>query len=159
MAINTVTGSKLYIGPVRESTVDTLAEYEGLAWVEIGEVESIGDLGDQSNPVTFQSIGDSRVRKLKGARDAGTQQIVMGRSPSDAGQIALKAAERTKFEYAFKLEIADAPDDDYTNSVQYFGAMVMGARVNMGTGDNVVKITADLGINTEIIEYATHVTT
>jgi len=159
MTVNTVTGSRLFIGPVRASTVDTLSEYRALAWTLIGEIESMGDTGDQSNAVTFQSIGDSRIRKLKGARDAGSATYVLGRDVLDAGQIALKAAERTKFEYAFKVEYADAPSDDYDNSIEYFGALVMGARTNMGGGDNVVKVTAELGINTEITEDPASLTT
>jgi hypothetical protein len=118
--------------------------------VEIGEVETLGEFGDESAAVTFLSVGDARTRKLKGARDAGTLALTVGRDPLDAGQIALSAAEKTKFEYAFKIVAADAPDEDYTDTTYYFGALVMSARENYGGADNVVRVTYSLGINTEI---------
>lgn len=153
MAITTAAGAKIYIGPVRTDATDTLAEYTALTpWVEIGEVETLGEFGDESSAVTFLSVGDARTRKLKGARDAGTLALTVGRDPLDPGQVALRAAEKSKFEYAFKIVAADAPDEDYTDTAYYFGALVMSARDNYGGADNVVRTTFNLGINTEIFE-------
>ncbi len=153
MAITTASGSKVYIGPVRTAATDTASEYAALTpWVEIGEVEDMGEFGDESGVTNFASIGDGRTRKLKAARDAGTLTLTVGRDPLDPGQIALKAAERTKFEYAFKVVAADAPDEDYTDTIYYFGALVMSQRDRYGTNDNVVRTVFNLGINTEIIE-------
>lgn len=156
MTVTTTAGSKLYIGPVRASTVDTLAEYEALSWTEVGEIEDMGSLGDQSNSVTFTSVGDSRTRKLKGARDAGTMSLRIGRDALNPGQIALAAAEQTKFEYAFKVEIADSRGAGYTNSFRYFGALVMSQREELGTVDNVPKLMADLAVNTAIVKDDSH---
>lgn len=152
MAITTAAGSKIYIGPVRSDTVDTIAEYAALTWVEVGEVETLGEFGDESSAVNFLSVGDARTRKLKGARDAGTLALTVGRDPLDLGQVALRAAEKTKFEYAFKVVAADAPDEDFTDTSYFFGALVMSARDNYGNADNVVRTTFNLGINTEILE-------
>src|SRR5690349_44957 len=114
MAITTASGSKVYIGPTRTSATDTLAEFKALTpWVLIGEVESLGEFGDQANDISFSAVGDARVRHLKGARDAGTLALTCGRDPLDAGQVALRAAQKTKYEYAFKIVAADAPGEDY----------------------------------------------
>lgn len=150
MTVTTASGSKIYIGPT--TAADDAAEYAALAYVEIGEVQNLGEFGDQANDVTFTSLGDSRVRHLKGARDAGVLALVCGRDPLDTGQQAAKAAERTKFAYAFKIEAADAPDEDHTNSVFYFHALVQSARDNFGENDAVVTTTFNLGITTAIIE-------
>ena len=153
MAITTAAGSKIYIGQVRAPDTDTLAEYAALTgWVEIGEVETLGEFGDESSAVNFLAVNDARTRKLKGARDAGTLALTVGRDPLDPGQIALRAAEKTKFEYAFKVVAADAPDEDHTDTVYFFGALVMSGRNNYGGADNVVRNTFNLGINTEIFE-------
>jgi hypothetical protein len=153
MAISTTAGAKVFIGPVRTSATDILSEYAALTpWVEIGEVESLGEFGDESTAVTFLSVGDARTRKLKGSRDAGTITLTVGRDPLDAGQIALRAAEKTKFEYAFKVVAADAPDEDYTDTTFYFGALVMSARDSFGGADDVTRTTYSLGINTEVFE-------
>jgi hypothetical protein len=153
MAITTASGSKFYIGPVTNE-LDDAAGMAALTWVEVGEVETLGEFGDEASTVTFASIGDGRVRKLKGARDAGTMEITVGRDPRDAGQIAMKAAERTKFQYAMRVTAADAPDENDTDSVYYFLALVSSARDNYGENDNVVRTTFAVQINSEILEVA-----
>lgn len=150
--ITSTAGSKLYIGPVRTAATDTIAEYEALTWVEVKEVENLGEFGDESNAINFLSVGDARTRKLKGARDAGTLAITCGRDPFDAGQVALRAAEKTNFEYAFKIVAADAPDANDSDTAYYFGGLVMSARDNYGTADTVVTTTFNIGINTAILE-------
>src|SRR6218665_414902 len=114
MAITTASGTKIYVGPATTSVTDTESEYAALTpYVLVGEVESYGDFGDQAADVTFAAVGESRTRHLKGARDAGTISLTCGRDPLDAGQLALKAAEKTKFEYAIKIVAADAPTGAY----------------------------------------------
>ena len=153
MAITTASESKVFVcvTPALPAT-DTAAEYAALTWVEIGEVEDMGEFGDESSDVTFSAVSDGRVRHLKGVRDAGTLALVCGRDPLDAGQVALKAAEKTKFSYPIKVQAADAPSEDYTDSVYYFNAKVMLARDNYGSVDNVVRTTFNLGIDSKIIE-------
>ncbi|ASP70367.1 iron ABC transporter substrate-binding protein [Sinorhizobium meliloti] len=156
MTITTATGARYYIGgttaiPYASGDAAAIAAFEALTWVEIKEVEDGGEVGDESADVTFQSLSDSRVRHLKGARDAGTLALVVGDDPLDPGQIALRAAEQTKFQYNFKIEYEDAPDPTYSNSIDYFRGLVMSARKQIGAGDNVLRRTFNIGINTEIL--------
>lgn len=157
MTVSTTSGAKLYIGP--QTAIDwTLSDpallslFEGIVWTEVGEIEDFGSHGDESAEVNFTSIGDSRVRKLKGPRNAGTLPIVAGRDPLDTGQAALVAAEKTKFNYPFKIVYADAPGEDYTDSVEYFEGLVMSRAVNMGTATDVTRRNFNIGINSEILE-------
>lgn len=152
MSITTASGSKVYIGPVPADTVDTITEFAALTYVEIGEVQNLGEFGDQSNDVTFTSLSDGRVRHLKGARDAGVLALVCGRDPLDLGQIALRAAEKTKFAYAIKIVAADAQSEDYTDSTFYLKALVQSARDNFGENDSVVTTTFNLGITSQVWE-------
>lgn len=151
--INTAAGAKISIGPT--TAADTAAEYAALTYVEVGEVENLGEFGDQSSDVTFTSLKDARVRHLKGARDAGVLALVVGRDAKDPGQIALRAAEKTKHAYAIKVEAADAEDGNDPNSIYYFHVLVQSARDNFGEADNVVRTTFNLGIATGIIEVPT----
>ena len=73
--IFTATGTKIFIGPSVTNTTDTAAEFAALSWTEIGLVESIGEFGDQASMVTGAVIGDGRMRKARGARDAGELAI------------------------------------------------------------------------------------
>lgn len=156
MTVTTASGSKIFIGPTTPvtgaNTAAIITAYKALAWVEIKEVESLGEFGDQANDVTFTSLSDARVRHLKGARDAGVLTLVVGRDPFDAGQIAARAAEKTKFAYAIKIVAADAQDENDTPTSFFFHALVQGARENFGEADNVVKTNFDLGITTAIFE-------
>lgn len=156
MTITTATGARYFIGgttaiPYASGDAAAIAAFEALTWVEIKEVEDGGEIGDESADVTFQSLSDGRVRHLKGARDAGTLALVVGDDPLDAGQQALRDAEKTKFQYNIKVEYEDAPDATYSNSVDYFRGLMMSARKQVGAGDNVLRRTFNIGINTEIL--------
>lgn len=144
-------GTRVFIGPV--ATSDDTSTYAALTpWVEIAEVESIGEFGDAASAITFTSLSSSRVRKRKGARDAGDVSIVCANVPEDPGQIAAIAAEGTKFRYAIKIVPADAASEDHTDSEFYFGALVMSKRVNVGASNAVNKRTFNLAIDTDIHE-------
>lgn len=150
MSVKSTAGSKFYIGPVDDAA--TAVEFAALTYVEVKEVEDLGELGDESEAITFTAVSDSRVRKLKGARDAGTLVLVVGRDPLDPGQAAMRAAESTDFEYCFKLVADDIPEVGGTSSIYYFRGLVMSRRDNYGAGNNVVKTTFNVAINTPIIE-------
>lgn len=148
--IVTASGTRVFIGAAATSAVDTVAEFEATSmWVEVGLVESVGEIGDEANPVTFQALGDGRVRKAKGARDAGTMALVCGHDPTDTGQAAVEAAEATNNNYMFKLVLPDGPVG-YSDTILYFRGLVMGKRKNIGNNENVIRNQYNVGINSEI---------
>jgi hypothetical protein len=160
--ISASAGTKIYIGPqVALSTLSVLTEaaaitnFEAIAendWDEIGGVESIGEFGDQSNPITFASLGDSRLLKLKGVRDAGTLAIVCGRDPEDAGQLAAELAEREPGNYRFRVVLNDEPTSAYSPTTYYFAGQVMSRAVNVADVNSVTRRTFNVGINTPVYE-------
>jgi hypothetical protein len=153
MSIFTTSGSQLYIGPVNANLALGAVAYAALTpWVEVEEIENLGDFGDESADVTFSSIKDARVRHLKGARDAGSLALTCARDHLDPGQIALRAAQATKFNYAFKVVAADNADDNDTKSIFYFSGPVRSARNNFGNNNNVTKTNFMVGISSPIIE-------
>jgi hypothetical protein len=150
--IITASGTRVYIGAAVTTTeADTLAEFEALSvWTEIGLIESIGEFGDQSNDVSFAVIGDGRMRHAKGARDAGSMTITVAHTPEDPGQAAIEAAEATNDNYAFKVVLPDAPTALYSDTVIFFRGLVRSKRKNIGSNDNVVRNTYEVGINSEL---------
>jgi hypothetical protein len=137
--IVTASGTRVFIGAAATSTVDTIAEFEATSmWVEIGLVESVGEIGDEANPVTFQALGDGRVRKAKGARDAGTMALVCGHDPTDTGQAAVEAAEATNNNYMFKLILPDGPVG-YSDTILNYRGLVMGKRKNICNNEKVIS--------------------
>jgi len=163
MAIHKNAGSKLFISAtaLNPDVVNAMADgaaiefFEAIDdWVEVEEVEDFGEIGDSSEAITFTAVGNRRVRKLKGPRDAGTQTVVVGRDPLDDGQEALIAAEAVDFNYPLKIELADARGPTYSNSVLYYGGLVMTKPTNLGNVSNVVRRNFQVGINTAVYEVA-----
>lgn len=154
MTIYATAGAKLYIGGAmaQKSTDLVLADFTTppQTWVEIKETEGLGSLGDTSQAVTFEGVADKRTRTLKGTRSAGTMEVVCGIDPADPGQQALIAAEKEIHDYAFKLVLNDAPAGG-TPSERYFIAKVMSQSEQLDTANNVMKLNASLGVNSNIV--------
>lgn len=145
MAIGTSEGSTVFIGPVTDA--DDMATLEGLTYVEIGNVESIGEFGPQAQDVSFTPLKGPSVQHLKGAIDNGMLPIVYAHDPLDAGQIALRAAAGTKFEYAVKIILADEADANDNATIFYARGPVFGNRMNVGGANDVRKRTSNVGLN------------
>ncbi|WP_105437517.1 hypothetical protein [Neorhizobium sp. T25_13] len=144
--------SKLFIGGVlsQKSSDFVAADFTTQVWKEITPLEALGTAGDTSDAITFDAIGEGRRKKLKGIRDAGTMEVVAGLDPVDEGQIAVVAAERTPYDYAFKVELNDEPPGG-TPSSRLFIAQVMSAAEAYDTANNVVKFNMSLAINSNIV--------
>lgn len=141
---NTFAGSKIYIGTTMAAISQT--QFEADSYTEINEVSNMGEFGSVANIVQFPTVSDDFADKAKGTRNAGDPALVVGRKSDDPGQIALRAAEATKFKYNFKVEIADATDEHHTNTIVYFRALVAGANIATGGNESFVTETYALGI-------------
>lgn len=152
MAIFTTAGAKLFIGAVVKNKYSdfVLSDFASQAWTEINGLENIGSLGDTSEEVTFSVIGSMRVQKYKGLRNAGNMEVVVGVDYADAGQKALRAAERTPHDYAFRLVLNDAPANG-TPSERLFIAKVMSTSEEAGEANNIVKLKTTLAINSNVV--------
>lgn len=150
-------GAKLYIGPAMAVTAadKQLSDFETSppkSWTEVGFLENLGTFGDSAEAINFDSIGAGRRMKLKGVKDAGTMEVVCGLDYSDAGQIALRAAEATPNTYAFKIQFNDAPaGSGATPSLRYFVAHVMSASETLDSANSVMKLNATLGVNSNVV--------
>lgn len=154
MTVSNATGTKFYIGPAITSATDTLAEFQALSpWVEVGEFRSMGPYGDASADVPSQSLSSARTGHTKGVRDAGTTDVIVYNDPADAGQIAMRAAEReNSVQYAFKVVHSDKVTVSGEGSTDYFRGRVMSARRNGAQPDTNAERTFQIGINSEIFE-------
>lgn len=131
------------------------AAYAALTpWNTVGLVESVGEFGDESNAINFAALGDGRVRKSKGARDAGTMAIVVAYDSTDTGQTALETAEGTNVNVAFRVTLPIKATSGGTNEILYFVGMVMSKRNNVGNNDNIVRRTFNVAVNSAITRVA-----
>lgn len=154
--IFTTAGARLYIGPAlaAKSSDFVRADFpaaDASDWTEIDETEGLGSAGDTSTEVAFDGINSGRTRRLKGTRNAGTMEVVCGLDMTDPGQIALIAAERTKYDFAFRLVLDDAPPGG-TPSERLFVAQVGSAAEQYDTVNSVMKLNASLWINSNIVK-------
>lgn len=150
MAIASTTGAKFYIGPTTPA-VD-LAAYKALTYVEVTPIESIGEFGDEASVIEFTALGDARVRKRKGVRNAGDLQIVVAEDPLVTGQTNMIAAQATEFTYACKVELNNGADANDTDSLFFFHGLIASARLNVGAANEIIRRTFRVLIDTKIFE-------
>lgn len=149
--IVTASGTRVYIGDaVTTAQADTLAEFQAMSnWTEIGLVESVGEFGDEAADVAAAALGDGRTRHAKGARDAGTMAIVCFHDPTDTGQAAVELAEQSNDNFAFRIVLPDGPPN-WSDTTIYLRGLVRSRRKNIGTNDNIIRNTYNVGVNSEL---------
>ena len=153
MTIYATNGARLFIGAAlpAKSTDFIASDFTPQTWVQIGEIEALGTLGDTAAEITFDAIASQRTRRLKGTRSAGSMEVVAGIDYQDPGQIAVIAAEKTPHDYAFKLELNDAPPGG-TPSQRLFVAKVASAAEALDTANTVMKLNMTLWVNSNVVK-------
>lgn len=155
MTIYATNGTKLFIGGIMTIGDDDLvaADFasQSASWVEIGETENFGSVGDTSAEITFDGISANRTRRLKGTRNAGTMEVVCGIDYDDPGQIAVHAAEKQIHDYAFRMVLNDAPQGG-TPSERLFGAKVASVAEAFDSANSVMKLNATLWVNSNVVK-------
>lgn len=154
MTIFTATGTKIYIAPSVAAEPADATAYAALTWTEITNILDAGEIGDNANIVTAATLADGRVQKAKGARDAGTANLMILPKSSDAGQTALIAAQGTSNMYPFKYALNDPLNDTGVGEIHYFCAIVTGKRLQIGKNDSVLQRTVPLAVTTKVVEVA-----
>lgn len=153
--LNTAAGCRFSLGG--KTGADTQTEYEADTYIEVGEIEDLGEFGDTFSSVNFTSLRDGRVRKYKGTADAGDLTLTVGFDNGDAGQNAIKVAhkDRSKGDYNIKITLNDG-DPTATPVLKpttfYMRGKVMNNTVAPGSADNVVRRNITIGINSDILE-------
>jgi hypothetical protein len=108
--LNTNAGGKLFICTTPQPTDLDATAYAGLTWVQIKGVGNHGETGSKTNILNYNTWDTDVIQKGKGTTDAGSPSIEVGRLATDAGQVALRAAALTNYNYAFKIERNDKPN-------------------------------------------------
>lgn len=137
-----VAGSKIYIGGVlaAKPTNFVVGDFSSQIWVEIDGWETAGAIGDAQEIISTNLINSARTIKQGGTKDAGSMENNFSIFPADAGQIALKAAQGTGSNYAFRIIWS-------TGETQYFIALV-GTQTRSGGGANDIQmLSATLEVN------------
>lgn len=139
--------SKFYICATPQNSDLNQGAYEALVFVEIGSIVTLPDMGSTANIVSQDYVNTDVSQKRKGFQNAGESELVIGRDHEDAGQDALRVAAATRYNYAFKLESADAPSSSFTNTIRYSRGVISGPMLTGGGGEDFDNETYQIAFN------------
>lgn len=144
---NTNAGAKVYVCATPQPAALDQTAYEALTWVLISNVGNHGETGTNTNILTYDTWDTDVIQKSKGISDAGSPEIEVARIPTDAGQIILRNAGDTNFNYAFKMERNDKPNATGTPTILYNRGIVTGPRRPFGRNEDFDLEMFTLGLN------------
>lgn len=136
MAFSNASGKFYVCATAQNSTLDRTA-YEALTWVEVGGVGSIGELGRQTNVLTYDTWGESVTQKAKGMTDAGNADLEVARDAADPGQDVLRSVANNPDKYAFKLVYNDGSSGN-TGTTVYNRGLILGPRRPNGRNEDFI---------------------
>lgn len=158
MSLYPVAGCKIYIGTaLSDKATDFVeADFTSQTWKQIDGWVQMGTAGDTAQVITTSLINRGRDVKQKGTRNAGTMENVFTIMPTDEGQIALIAAEKTSNNYAFKVELNDKPASGAAPapSQRLFIGLVTSAAEAGGEANTIQNLNATIEINSNIVHVA-----
>jgi hypothetical protein len=131
-------GGRFFVCSTAQATAPAnAAAYALLTWVKVSSVGSIGEMGVQTNILSYDTWDDDVTRKQKGMSNAGDPAIEVARIAGDPGQVILRNQAKTKLRYAFKIE----RDDDMggagdTGTTLYNWGLVTGPTRPMGRNED-----------------------
>ena len=137
----------LYVCATVQNADLNQAAFKALTWVEIGKIVTLPQVGFEANIVTQNYVNTDFSADAKGFINGTASEIMVGRDPTDAGQVILRTAANTRYRYAFKRVYADDVAG-FTATTTYFRALVS-SQLDAGGGgeefDNEtfgIKVTA-----------------
>lgn len=132
--------TKVYISATRP-TAFTEAEYTStdIVYSLIGEVENVGNHGVTAQIIEFTAVNDAVVQKLKGSKNYGTMNLMIGHVPGDAGQTIVRAASESQNRYSVKV-LYPVGDGEATPETHYLDVLVASAENQDGGANDVRKL-------------------
>jgi hypothetical protein len=149
-----VNGTKAYIGGALAADTGDMsaADFEGVAWVEIAGLVSLGTLGGEASMGSGYEIdfadpySPARLRKWKDGVDPGTFELVAAASDDDS-QVALIEAQRLDASYAFRIDLPNG-------ARRLFVAYVVSATDVFDQANAVIRFGTSLAIDSNIVRIA-----
>lgn len=142
----TAAGTQISVSATLPAT-HSIAGFEALTFIDIGEVVDGGSGGKTFNKVDHSPLGEREVLSLKGSYSQGTRDLSLGQDTTDAGQAVLIAALDSDNAYAFKIT--------YQNGAKtYFTSTVDSYTDDIGTIDSIVGSSVSLALCQEILRLA-----
>ena len=140
----TSTGSTLNVVASAQNTLPADdSAWKALTYVEVGDVATIGPLGDSHERITVTALKDGRTVSFPGAIDGGELQVAINTENSgDAGQTAIRNANGSADTYAFKIDDATGQDAYFLGRVANLMESERSPSVNRGLTFTIWRVTA-----------------
>jgi len=145
--INTNASSSIWICATPQETDLVRVDFEALTWVEIKGIGNHGQGGSSTNMLNYDVWGTGVIQKGKGLTDAGSPELELARLPTDAGQVILRAAALTNFNYAFKMIRNDPAETGLDPTIIYNRGLVAGPTRPFGRNEDFDLEVYILGFN------------
>lgn len=136
--VGTNAGRKVYISSAPVPTKLNAAGFKALTWVLIGGVGNHGETGSTTNILNYDTWDDEVIDKGKGMTNAGDPEVEVAYRPTDAGQILMRSAAEGNFDWGFKIEGTDQPNNDVDSepTTRYNWGLVTGPRQPNGRNED-----------------------
>lgn len=146
--VNPNAGATVWICPDPQNEEMSQSDFEAISnWVQIKALGNHGETGSTTNVLNYDTWDLSVIQKAKGLTNAGDPVIEVARLPFDPGQIALRAAAKTNFNYAFKMVKNDAIVAGGTGTILYNRGLVMGPTRPHGRNEDFDLENFTVGLN------------
>lgn len=113
MSIQLAAGTKLHVG----TTASTASSD---TYTEIGSLNALPEVGDEYDDVPFENLGTATYEHNTGAVNHASIVVGIGRDLTDAGQVAVRAANGVNSYYNWKVTYPDGTKDYFKAKVQGF---------------------------------------
>lgn len=145
-SVQSMAGAVIALSAERPVTFDSAGYSDtGIDFTAIGHIEDHGSHGMQAQIIEFTPVDTAVVNKLKGSKNYGTKNLVIGYVPGDAGQILLETASESQNRYSAKITYP-LGDGEATNEIHYLDVLVASKEIQDGTVNNVRRAAVSLAI-------------
>ncbi len=153
---NTNASSTFYVCATPQNADLDQSGFEALSWVEVGAVGQVGETGENTNILSYDTWNTDVIQKGKGMTNAGDPTLETARIADDAGQVIMRAAGATNFNYAFKIVGNDKPNDDPASrsTTRYNRGLVTGPTEPNGRNEDFDLEVYTLGLQQRQIKVA-----
>ncbi len=147
-------GARLYTSQTPLANIydaaNDISDFQGLTITdEIFPLENLGEFSRQFELVTFSSIGDGRILKIKGPFNDGALQLSVAMDLEVSGQFIMFNACKTANQDVYPFKIAFVGTSAY-HSVCYFGGLPMSYRIMAGAANSILRAQINLEVDTEV---------
>lgn len=145
-SIEALVGATISISATLPETYDS-AGYQSTdfvgAWTAINKIEQYGNHGGSATVTTFADVATGVVEKVKGSKDFGAMNLMIGYINGDAGQALLKTAfDSNNTHYSIKIQYDDGAAA--TDETHFLDVLVTKFEYQDGGPNDVRKIACDL---------------